>query len=1306
MGPQLPDNPIAGIEAQRRSVLHRLRDQKITVVTEGLVIIGNRTVKIRSVLHDTGASDHNYISPSIFEILQPMLSPGQERKINGGVTLGDGVTKMAIDTEVKLMVRFWDPGGMSYQAEVWFQVFKTGHDMIIGYPAIVDHFLDLLICLLRHGKQERAGREELNYFDALSVLVDLGDEAPRSSDLIPAWSTSLEDAEEESDLFDPVLFDDALHFLTISKEEAYTEFVDLLATHISKEFAAATPVKELLLGRHLKRWIPDNWEGIKVEPIELQWDETRLAGYRSNLKTRHINPRLREAAYKEHQRLTTYHLVPSQSPVASPMVHAPKATPPYIRTCGDYVEVNKFVITHHGYIPIVEYELHKIIAFKYFMDIDMTTAFHQMPLARKTSERLSIVTPWGQFRPVFMPEGVAPASIILQDVMRSIFSDFSDWSIIIFDNILLLAHNYQDAYDKLDKFLQRCEERNIVLKMSKSWLGFLEVKFFGYEVRHDSYQLGDERKGVIERIVFPKSVKETQSFLGLGIFFQRFVPQYATTVAPLYEMTKQKFVWDPKTWKVDYVKVFESAKQAILNSLRLYFPDYKLRWIMRTDASNYGVGGVLLQVKVEQDGSEILQPIAFVSKKFSERAAEWATIQQECYGIYFTLQKLQHYVRGKSFELETDHANLQWMESSENPAIIRMRVFVQGFIRFLRHIPGSHNKVADYFSRTELSTLWNLFLREEVSELTGLLELSIDELGDEYDLERIFCMLQLAVFQTSGDLQELAGDQQASEKIESACIVAHNARRGHFGARRTWLELNRLFPGHGIPFAVVQEFIMACPICQKDRLRIANSIPPIYRTIKTEHLRRAIGIDHVTITPADEDGNDVATVLVNLFSGRMDYFPRVGTAAQGTCEAIFMYMCEHGLVEEIHSDPGSDLKSTLLTYLNKYLGTEHVFSLVDRHESNGVERVIQEVLRHLRALVYEERVIDKWSKPIYRAAIKYIMNNAPLSERGGYTANQLTYGTADQSYYMLRDLTKQDNGETQWPTLIKQLDESIATVRAASKKYQEELIAKRAENTPEVPNSFQPGDFITLLLVGMRDSKLTPRYKGPYEVIRQYKNDIECRHMSMGNIEVLNVEGVQLFIGSRGQAEAAARLDADEYVVVDIKAYRGDPLVRTTMQFLVRFSDGDEIWLYFSNKKSNISRTVVFEEYCRSKPELYILILSDKDAKKHIQETNKRRINTLEPGDIFYLDIRTYGYQWYNNLQLPESDFRTYVVKCSVQTWEIIGYKLYIVDEILRTEFTYRNFDVISYGYRRTIAEGDTLIDADWVIRYPQLLRR
>ena len=219
-GARIVDCPIDGIEGQRRGVLNKLRDSNIRVVTEGLIILGNRTVKVNSVLHDTGASDHNYmISPTLVEELLPMLSSEQIRKISGGaVTLGDGETKIPIETEVRLVVRFWDPGGMMYQAEVWFQVLRTGHDMIIGYPAIVDHFLDLMICMLRHGKAERAAQSrELHIIDALSVLVDLGDDAPKSPDLIPAWSMAWEDAEEELEIKEPVMFEDALYFYRFQK---------------------------------------------------------------------------------------------------------------------------------------------------------------------------------------------------------------------------------------------------------------------------------------------------------------------------------------------------------------------------------------------------------------------------------------------------------------------------------------------------------------------------------------------------------------------------------------------------------------------------------------------------------------------------------------------------------------------------------------------------------------------------------------------------------------------------------------------------------------------------------------------------------------------------------------------------------------------------------------------------------------------------------------------------------------------------------------------------------------------------------
>jgi hypothetical protein len=64
---------------------------------------------------------------------------------------------------------------------------------------------------------------------------------------------------------------------------------------------------------------------------------------------------------------------------------------------------------------------------------------------------LSIQTPFGQFEPKFMPEGVSPASMALMAVMRDIFKDYLDWMVVIHDNMLVFCKDYEDAYAKLVK---------------------------------------------------------------------------------------------------------------------------------------------------------------------------------------------------------------------------------------------------------------------------------------------------------------------------------------------------------------------------------------------------------------------------------------------------------------------------------------------------------------------------------------------------------------------------------------------------------------------------------------------------------------------------------------------------------------------------------------------------------------------------------------------------------------------------------------------------------------------------------------
>ncbi len=66
-----------------------------------------------------------------------------------------------------------------------------------------------------------------------------------------------------------------------------------------------------------------------------------------------------------------------------------------------------------------------------------------------------------------MPEGISPGSLVLQEIVRKIFSDLDAWMIVIFDNLLILATDARDAYTN-DKFLDRCIEWGLCMKMAKT----------------------------------------------------------------------------------------------------------------------------------------------------------------------------------------------------------------------------------------------------------------------------------------------------------------------------------------------------------------------------------------------------------------------------------------------------------------------------------------------------------------------------------------------------------------------------------------------------------------------------------------------------------------------------------------------------------------------------------------------------------------------------------------------------------------------------------------------------------------------
>ena len=137
----------------------------------------------------------------------------------------------------------------------------------------------------------------------------------------------------------------------------------------------------------------------------------------------------------------------------------------------------------------------------------------------------------------------------------------------------------------------------------------------------------------------------------------------------------------------------------------------------------------------------------------------------------------------------------------------------------------------------------------------------------------------------------------------------HNSRQGHWGAYRTWVKLRDSHPGNGIPFRVVQDFVQACPICQKvNRPMMDNKLQGRYRTIKSLLFRKAIGIDHVTITPMSKDGHKGITVIVNMFSGEADLYPYKESTGEHDAKCLHDYFSRKGVFDEIRTDPGTDFK--------------------------------------------------------------------------------------------------------------------------------------------------------------------------------------------------------------------------------------------------------------------------------------------------------------------------------------------------------------------------------------------------------------
>ena len=229
---------------------------------------------------------------------------------------------------------------------------------------------------------------------------------------------------------------------------------------------------------------------------------------------------------------------------------------------------------------------------------------------------------------------------------------------------------------------------------------------------------------------------------------------------------------------------------------------------------------------------------------------------------------------------------------------------------------------------------------------------------------------------------------------------AHNSFVGHHGRERTLAKIMSILKRDkalATQFAeltltdYVTQFIKQCPVCQK----LSTLQVPIQArafTTATYEPHQRLNVDTIGPLPSDADGNCYILVLIDTFTRWIELYPIKTVTALEAAKVLLQHFGRFGQAQELQSDNGSQFVNEIIKELCLLIGVEHKRTLAYSSEENAiVERANKEVLRHLRAIIHDTKVLETWN--VFLPFVQRIMN-AAVSQTTGVSPAQLLFGCA------------------------------------------------------------------------------------------------------------------------------------------------------------------------------------------------------------------------------------------------------------------------------------------------------------------------
>ena len=373
--------------------------------------------------------------------------------------------------------------------------------------------------------------------------------------------------------------------------------------------------------------------------------------------------------------------------------------------CVDYRALNKLTVKNGYPLPRIQELVDTIGQSMVLSKIDLTSGYWQVRMGEMSIPKTAFNTVFGKFEFLAMPFGLSNAPATFQTMMNARLQPYlMKFCVVYLDDILIFSRTREEHYEHITKILEVLEREELYAKPNKCIFAQEQLEFCGHIVGRGTVVPVPQKVKVVEDWPQPRNVHEVRQFLGLATYYRRYVRDFARIAAPLHELLKEtdeelkKKRFRPIKWTPACNVAFKDLKRALTANPVLTQPDPTKPYIIETDASEWAVGYVLLQVG--EDGK--LHPIAFDGRKLNQAELNYPTHEKELLAIKEALRTWERYIdNGHTVTIVTDHETLQYLGTTTvySKRLARWISEFQQYDLKIKYRKGSEAIVPDAISR-------------------------------------------------------------------------------------------------------------------------------------------------------------------------------------------------------------------------------------------------------------------------------------------------------------------------------------------------------------------------------------------------------------------------------------------------------------------------------------------------------------------------------------------------------------------------------------------------------------------------------